>query len=512
MINQSSFFEMHYQKSIITFVQQYFFCIFSVKRENKEKLFAKQLFQYCLLKIKIKKTKVSFSRFKSLGECRAKKKYLLTVEIFYHTVNEEEEKIEGRRMDPLKLLCPELFDLIFQHLTPKELMQKSFVSKTWHGEIGNSQNMKRIKLFVYESAQDELNKSLMRLFSSKRGYRNVSVNLGTMAFDEKVEQFARKCNIKYRNVKYSDAKICDSLWPIECVAKTVESISLCNIVANFELKLTPDYDFPNLTDLTIYQNSNVVNECFKNCKNLKLLDYTEHKLNDSKLIETLLINNSAIKSLSLRIFKCGSALQSIIPKCKFKLEKFSFNSYRLNDRMSNENRDLLCEILLSQKNWIQRLILDQWCGSNALQMVFNLEKLNNWSFNLNHIDENIPNLQINTNDSISRIDICDMNDANSMILFQILKSVPNLLTYKTSILQYDDMMILEKKCPYLRELYAENFAISALPPSPNSFSKLSIFKSIDVNFEVTLAILAKDEEKRSHFENLVLKNAVGLYA
>ncbi|KAG5670385.1 hypothetical protein PVAND_000654 [Polypedilum vanderplanki] len=120
-----------------------------------------------------------------------------------------------RSFDPIEYLSPELFDLIFQHLSPKELMNCSYVSRSWHEEIGNSQNMKRIKVFIYHHTQNELNESLSRLFLSERKYRNISVNLGTMMFDEKVEQIARESSVKYRNVKFSDAKLYNSLWPIE---------------------------------------------------------------------------------------------------------------------------------------------------------------------------------------------------------------------------------------------------------------------------------------------------------
>jgi hypothetical protein len=425
---------------------------------------------------------------------------------------EDEKSVGSRCLDPIENLSPELFDLVFQHFTPKELMRTAFVSRAWHEEIGNSQNMKRIKVFIYHHTQEELNESLIRLFSSQRKYRNVSVNLGTMMFDEKVERCARESNVKYKHVKFSDAKLYDSLWPMEVIESTVRDLSLCNIHCSLECENVRKFKFPNLRHLTLYKNTDSVNSLFIACHNLATFSFTERSgACDSKLIESLLMNNRAMKALGLRVVKCSESLQRVIPKCKFRLEKFSFYSYKLNDPMSVENRNLLCDFLDSQRDCLQILNVDQWCGVNALRTIFNIETLENLSFNINHKGENVNFIQLHSNACITRIDISEMMDNDAYVLSQVLRAVPNVVIYKTCLMQYGDMMLIERHCPNLRQLYVEEFAPIALPPYSDSFSKLTKFKSLDISSELVLLIIAKEEEKRGHFERLILECFAGVF-
>lgn len=407
-------------------------------------------------------------------------------------------------IDPIENLSPELFDMIFQHLSPKDLMDSSLVSRTWHEEIGNSQNMRRIKVFIYQHTQEELNDSLARLFSSQRKYRNVSVNLGTMMFDEKVERIARESNVKYKIVKFSDAKLYDSLWPVEIIKNTVRELNLCNIHCNLECNSYASFEFPNLKHLTLYKNTDIIDKLFTECHDLVTLNYTEKSdVIDTKTIENLLLNNSKLKVLGLRIVSCSEALQKIVPQCKFRLEKFSFYAYNLNNRMPQASRVLLCEFLENQKDCLNCLNIDEWCGTNALKLIFNIETLNNLSININHKGETINYIQINSNPAVNRLDVAELPETDSIVLSQVLRAVPNLIIYKTCLMRYNDMMILERHCPSLGELYVEEFSIFSLPP--HSFPKLTKFKSLDINTEIVMLILAKDEVKRGHFERLILE-------
>ena len=212
------------------------------------------------------------------------------------------ERIERKCADPLRILSPELYDLIFQHLKPKDLMRKSFVSKLWHEEIGNSQNMKRINIFIYKNAQDDLDESFETLLTSQRNYKNVSVNLGTLVFDESLERVAKVGQMRYKKVKYSDGKMCKSLWPIECIEKTVQTLILSFIRCDFECDMGIVFKFPQLRHLTLYKNAQNINLLFKKCTKLLTFDYSERKeLNEWQLVKEILLNNSTMKTLSLQV-------------------------------------------------------------------------------------------------------------------------------------------------------------------------------------------------------------------
>lgn len=417
------------------------------------------------------------------------------------------ERIERNCIDPLKILSPELFDLIFQHLKPKDLMRKSFVSRLWHDEIGNSQNMKRINIFIYKNTQDDLDESFETLLTSQRNYKNVSVNLGTLVFDESLERVAKVGQTRYKKVKYSDGKMCESLWPIVCIEKTVQTLILSFIRCDFECDMRKVFKFPQLRHLTLYKNAQNINLLFKKCTNLLTFDYSERKeLNEWQLVREILLNNSTMKTLSLQIMNGSAQIKNIVNLCKFRLRKLSFHSPKLNVSMTIDNRELLFDILQQQNKSLEELSINQWCGSNVLEIIFQMKKLINLTFNINYGTENLPNISLNVNTSIMRVDIDDMKDNDSFILFKIFKSLPNLIIYKTCLMQNHDMITLERHCKKLKELYVENFSVNFVP-TINFFPNILLFKSLDINNEIVMSILAKEDCKRSHFERLVLAAA-----
>lgn len=418
------------------------------------------------------------------------------------------EKVSKVHKDPLRILSPELFDLIFQHLKPKDLMRKSFVSKLWHNEIGNSQSMKRINIFIYNNSQDDLNESFKILLRTQRNYRNVSVNLGTMLFDDSLERAVKVGHRNYKKVKYSDGKVCRSLWPIECIEKTVETLILSFIKCDIaDTDFACVYKFSSLKHLTLFQNSHKINLLFKNCTKLLTFDYSERsELNECQFVENLLLNNSGLRTLNLQMLNGSRWLKDSIKLCQFRLKKLSFSSYKLNETMSISNRELLCEITKFQTKSIENLSLNQWCGCNVLEQIFQMQSLRNLTFNINYGNDNVSNLSLNVCPTVTRIDIDDMKENDSEILIKIIKSLPNLVVYKTCLMQNDDMIVLERYCKYLRELYVENFCVDFMP-SINFFSNVLLFKSLDINNEIVMSILAKEDRVRSHFERLVLAAA-----
>jgi hypothetical protein len=306
-------------------------------------------------------------------------------------------------------------------------------------------------------------------------------------------------------VKFSDARLY-ALWPVSVIESTVRDLSLCNIDCSLECGGLDSFEFPHLRHLTLYKNTDTIDRLFIECHSLLTLSYTERcDDSDPRIIERLLLNNTGLQILGLRIVKCSQPLQTIVPKCKFRLQKFSFYGHKLNARMPLESRSLLCEFLRHQKDCLEILNVDQWCGVDALRMIFNIETLNNLSFNINHKGETINHVHINANPAIQRVDISEMVDTDSVVLSHVLRAVPNIVIYKACSMQYQDMMIIERHCANLRELYVEEFSVLALPPYSDSFAKLTKFKSLDINTEIVMIILAKDEEKRGHFERLILQ-------
>jgi hypothetical protein len=409
--------------------------------------------------------------------------------------------------DPLDRVCPELFDLIFQHLSVKELLDYSCVSRVWHEEIGTSRQIKNVKVYIFEQTRDELRDALDKLMKSERDYRDIAINLNLNQFDDDLKVGAKK---QFQNVHYTDGEINKSLWPIESIAMSVKTLALSHIKCDtfFDVNL----HFPHLRHLSLCGNSINVNILFKKCANLNSFDYCDKntcKTGSSLFLYDIMKNNAKLKSVTLNIDNIDSDFIPLVNDFEFQLNEFSFRAKyekRLR-RMPPNNQLLLIEFLTHQQKHLKELQIDQWCGLNAFAKIFSMRQLEKLTCNLQHGNENFTNIIFSTNTTIQSLHISEMPTANSSILFRkTLQALPKLSKLKTSVIKTNDLLIIEVNCRQLKELYVEDFHVSILPHA-ECFSSLNTFKSMDVEVDLLKWIKSKDKKYRRHFEKLILSAA-----
>jgi hypothetical protein len=282
-----------------------------------------------------------------------------------------------------------------------------------------------------------------------------------------------------------------------CIKDHVKVLDITKMICETE-EINSDLTFINLEKLSLYCNYGNVNLIFKNCENLKFLSFTQRNNSDSnEVIKSLLKNNKNLETLRLNL-NDGESVKEVMKECKFKLKNLVFYC---NEEMSRGLKETLLEIVKTQSNSIKELSVNKWCGVDVLQNIFCIKNLRFISLNLDHAEENIFDICLTLNPSVTHINIDDVK-VDSVVLQKIIKSLPNLKFYKTTLMQYEDMIELEKNCKNLEELYVENFYVEKIP-SFGFFKNLKAFKTMDIDDVLSKSLRAKNCKDRSHFENLI---------
>lgn len=405
------------------------------------------------------------------------------------------QQIKATSMDPFEYLFPEILESTFDYLSVKEIKSALLVSKLWHDILIEMKCMNRLKVFIYQQSQEDLDFAVFATtIASRRKYKNISINLNNFSFVN-----LQTCSpLNYKNVRYSDGVILKSLWPLKCIENSVVILSLSAMTCDVKIAEN-SLKFPNLKKLTLYKNSDTMDACFKNCRALKNLCYVQKSgcLNDD-LITALLLNNSLLDTLELNIKNGLSAT----PKFKFNLRSFKLNSI---EEMTNNLKEMLLAMIKSQKDSLEILEISQWCGVEILREIFTAKNLNDLTININHGLEDVSNIFLHSNASISRLDILEI-PADTDLVQQIIK-LPNLRVFKTCRITYGDMIALDRQCKHLRELHVEEFLVDFIP-NQNLFSNLKVFQQLSVSDNLMIFLQSKRAEKLSNFEDLILRSVI----
>lgn len=397
-------------------------------------------------------------------------------------------------MDPLNFVFPELHETIFQHFSVRELKNLTLVSKSWHEKITNSKSLDRFVFLVFETSQEDLDSTLKILLASERRYKNVSINLNNFTFNDSYENCPP---LTFKCVRYSYGILPKSLSPLACIEDHVRQLEITKMVCETE-EINFNLNFNNLEQLSLYCNYGNVNLIFKNCENLKFLSFTQRNNSDSnEVIKTLLKNNEKLQTLRLNL-KDGESIKEVMKNCKFNLKNLVFNC---DEEMPRGLKETLLEIIKTQINSLTEVSVNKSCGVDVLQRIFCIKNLRFLSLNLEHGRENIFDIFLDLNPSVNQLNIDDLK-VDSFLVQKVIKSLPNLRFYKTALMQFEDMIEIEKNCKNLQELYVENFYVEKIP-NYGFFKNLKAFKTMDIDDVLLKSLKAKDVKERSHFENLI---------
>lgn len=353
-------------------------------------------------------------------------------------------------MDPILKVSPDIDYLIFQHLTPREILEASMVSQLWYESIGSSNAcMKKIELslrFWKESPgtkQEQSNKKVKVIQDSTRKYQNISID----------------CRF--------DKSLSKEFWKFLTSLQT----SLVELkIKSIQLEFVSPISLPKLQVLKLtYVPTIVRNVLLRSCCSLKLLKLkmeSPFKWGESTKIEKESL--TAIK----KCLESNQSLQDIeLHGCTqynlfFDLEvsdvvKFHLKTLKIKTGLrlaviSENNERNLISFLRTQTNCLEGFYIDG-CRINIIQFVFNnMSALRSVQIDVMMMEKHEIS-QLNLNENIRDLMIPYVNYHENIREF--LNAVPNIESLFIAYLSQESMNFIARNLMNLKILkfrYDEN--------------------------------------------------------
>ena len=404
--------------------------------------------------------------------------------------------------DPFDNLHSDVFSLIFQHLSSRELLTLSTVNLLWYKTIGMSPNcMNKLKINIQCSLKLNSNdlqttsrvQSELNPLISIRQYRNIYADFTQQNKRKILEILSDR---KWKNVELLNENFKDGNF-LGHFHENVESLNLTRI--NCDDESLKEFLFPRLQRLKISSSNDLLVKNLENCSSLTTLNV--HSKCDSrsmqKSLTNLLINNKNLEALTLITHQSLLRTQ-IIMQCKFNLKKLVID----NTGFLKEDRECLAAFLESQTNSLEVIDITPWCGAEVIAQCFRMAKLKDFTCNIEDQEESLDNVNLNCNYSIKRLNLRNVEPFESQNFYEMMfRNAPNLKVYKANLMQFADLISLSTRCKVLEELYIEDFDVAVLP-NGNCFPNLKRFKSWSINDELMKSLKAKGA--KNTFEELIL--------
>lgn len=261
-------------------------------------------------------------------------------------------------MDPLEVCLVDVFDLIFQHFTYKDVIKCSLVSPSWNEAVGSSQKcMKHVWLKI-----DEPEKQVQCLERSVRKYENFRIQPGSRAKLAEVLKKFRTKNAMITDDHGSEIDHEEYYKFMEAMAPTLEELQPGEASA-VNVKNLRSIDFPNLKELQYtVTNRNAFSVFLGSNPKLErvLLSFTNSVptefLVPSNIIHEFLQKNSKIQSLWMCEVHCAFTTD-ITLNLNLDLKTFAFAITNLE--FSESAAENLVKFVKLQKNleWLKILCL-----------------------------------------------------------------------------------------------------------------------------------------------------------
>lgn len=382
-------------------------------------------------------------------------------------------------------------ELVFQHLTPKELIAAMLVSTEWNHFIGRSNAFSKICLVFADEIHQK--KDLKLLKESQRKYRHLKAR-GTSGKDI-IELISNTCfkftTIRLKQMEFEEERNLKILMMNSCAS--LQKLELINLtLKNYECDddTTISYRFPKLQDLVLaylpecpYPYANKYFNSFQVLKKLTLINGSDENFKN-------LIRKSNLSKLVLEgcfqdtnFFKDLTTLRST-------LDEFVFNNI-LSSSREDENLSYFNLFFESQGRTLKRFSTDALIEPDEIANAFkmpNLTDLQIRGFHYNHdlIQNTLENLKLNSAplspSSLNRVVVDYMDN----MLFELLAiRAPNIKELIVRQFEVDDDEIITNKC---------------------YFQKLETFKTEYLNDGLKDRIKRKSETERTTVEKLIANN------
>lgn len=403
--------------------------------------------------------------------------------------------------DPLSASVPsDVFDLIFQHLSWRNLLTSSEVSSSWYQTIGASPHcMNKIKINisnVSRTHEHDLETLNAHLLINMRQYRNIYADFFRREKRDIIEilRNRRWKNVHLLSENFEDGKVVFELL------QTVNNLTLSRINCDDDKSRSEStLLFPQLKCLRILSCNGALLKNLEECSTLTEL-LISHSESTEESFAKILVNNKDLKKLTVR--HRTILPRQVISQIQFKLSKLVIDSF--DELASDDDRERLQEFLENQAQWLTTVDINPWSGSQILKICLQMPKLEDFSCSLKNREDDLDWKRMNlaTSASIKRFHIRSASPRESLNFFDnIFEKLPNLKIYKTKWMHFEDLFSLSLRCKNIEELYVENFNVNLLP-NDNCFPNIKRFKSWDTSDDLMRSLTAKGA--KNYFEELIL--------
>lgn len=393
----------------------------------------------------------------------------------------------------LEFWPPTVIDLIFQHLSAKEVLSAMLVGRSWNDFLSKHSLTCFKDIIVQPKVHEELN----YLVNSVRRYQHIkAVNVSSI-MNELIEIITKpKCR-RWKSIQIFRTQF-ESKSEVEKIlrasSETLEELELNTLScrASSEEDMSQSIVFPQLKRLKISyhfldEGERWLNSMFALIPQLEFIHLSnacdEH-------IRKLLVSSPKLRSLSLSgQFQDIHFFKKLSEDLPSRLEEFEFNDI-LNSSRNDVNLAFFNEFFKSQSKTLKKFETDALLELDEFETAFkmpNLHTLNIKSFHYNR-----------------ELIEADLERARSSIVQQA-----NLKSFNV---QFMDQHLLELLAIYaggleemrVNELEATNIS------NPAWFPKLQTIQILFINENLEQLIRGKPEEDRSRLENLILESIVTL--
>ena len=339
-------------------------------------------------------------------------------------------------MDPLASQFVDVSELIFQHLSAKDVMKCSLVSSLWCEVIGSSHKcMKQIWLRL-----DKPSNQVELLKQSSRRYQNFCIHPGS-----KVKLAEILKNFRPRNVMISDGihekiEFRDYFKFMASMAPSIEKLQPGEgIVVDSNNSIQP-LDFPNLKELQFtVTNRNAFSIFLGSNTRLEkvLLSFaneakSEFSSSNNNIIHTFLLRNPQIKNLWVCEVDC-TFLTDITENLELDLDTFVFaKSCAVSNEIQTRIGENLVKFIKTQRNleWLKILCMHERSVFCSIWNEGKFKRLFIMDCGLkvcSHVDATVNDHQLQKNLSVIEINFY-LNPSCHVLRF--LRSTPNLKSFK----------------------------------------------------------------------------------
>lgn len=419
-------------------------------------------------------------------------------------------------MDPLKKLCSDVFELIFQHFTSADVLESSKITHCWFEATAKSQKcVEKLHLKVmvpFDKKEAEKFNTISQDLASSRNYQNIYLH----NFQEIVHEIVKlmtgrkwkKVFISVRNLR----SMKDLLDIMKIIEPTVENLSISGTSVR-DPYFGPEVvhlSFPALKYFELTRSFGLLmREISRDCKNLKQLkidtDMSSWIANE-KYLRKILIHNEQLEKLTL--WRCSAIHpfnEESIKHYRFKLKTFVYkNTSNLQKIITGEEEECLHDFLESQADSLETLRIDEWCGSEVLRLIFKMSKLSQLTLDFDAAEKTIDweNLKLNPNFSIKKFHIESISKVS--ICNALFNALPNLRVLTIERLNNNTLNSIGSRCQVLEELEIQDLRASHVD-DPLYFPSIKKFHCEDrIRMKLKRRINHKPVNERSPFEQLVL--------